>query len=329
MNQHDNVTFQKIAEEGNGKSAGLNEVKKDQTLPTISTSVSARNFLKLDLPPRRSLIVGLIPEQGRVMVYGPRGIGKTHFALWLSVFLALGIDFLIWRIKRPKRVVYLDGEMDARDLRKRLEKIAEQYPDLKDTSKLRLLPLRLYEGIRPDLETESGQKLLTDCIPERTDLVVIDNLSSWTVSGREDAIAWASIERWIQMINRRGAAVLIVHHSGKRTGTQRGTSKREDQVEVIAALRPVSNSVPSDGAKFQVWIEKGRELIGDAKKPFQAELVEGPTGQEWLTYEIETSDALAARIKRLKAKGLSVTQIAQRVGRNKSTVSRYLSGQIG
>ena len=51
----------------------------------------------LDLPERRRLLPWLV-EGGLIMIYGPRGIGKTHFALSLAVALACGKPFLSWKV---------------------------------------------------------------------------------------------------------------------------------------------------------------------------------------------------------------------------------------
>ncbi len=39
--------------------------------------LTAAEFLKLDLPPRKKIISPWLPEKGLVMIYSPRGVGKT------------------------------------------------------------------------------------------------------------------------------------------------------------------------------------------------------------------------------------------------------------
>ena len=77
-------------------------------------------FRALDLPERR-LLLPWLTEGGLVMIYGPRGIGKTHFGLSLAVALATGQPFLKWEVETGVGVLVVDGEMPAQDLRERIE----------------------------------------------------------------------------------------------------------------------------------------------------------------------------------------------------------------
>ena len=55
--------------------------------PGVQT-VDLPEFVQMDIPPRELIMRPWLPEKGLVMVYGPRGIGKTYFAL--EVGLAVG-----------------------------------------------------------------------------------------------------------------------------------------------------------------------------------------------------------------------------------------------
>jgi RecA-family ATPase len=50
------------------------------------------------------------------MLYGQRGLGKTHVALGIAYAVASGGAFLRWRAPVPRRVLYVDGEMAAVDI---------------------------------------------------------------------------------------------------------------------------------------------------------------------------------------------------------------------
>ena len=42
------------------------------------------DFLRLELPPREFLLDPIVPTKGLAMLYGPRGLGKTHVALGIA-----------------------------------------------------------------------------------------------------------------------------------------------------------------------------------------------------------------------------------------------------
>src|SRR5579862_6747439 len=81
---------------------------------------SAHELIATDIPPRDLLLDPLISTQTLALLYGPRGLGKTFVALGIAWAAASGGSFLGWQASRPMRVVYLDGEMAATEMRDRL-----------------------------------------------------------------------------------------------------------------------------------------------------------------------------------------------------------------
>jgi hypothetical protein len=63
---------------------------------------------------------------------------------------------------------------------------------------------------------------------------------------------------WLLDLRRRRIAVLIVHHAS-RTGTMRGTSKREDSAFWVIRVDEVKGRPPNEeGARFQTTFTKQR-----------------------------------------------------------------------
>ena len=113
--------------------------------------------------------------------------------------------------------------------------------------------------------------------------------------------------------------MLIVHHAGKG-GQQRGTSRREDVLDTSISLRRPGDYSPSEGARFEVHLEKARGVHGDDAKPFEAKLETRDNVAVWTIRELE--DANRARVQALLDDGLSVRDIADETGIPKSTVHR-------
>lgn len=63
------------------------------------------------------LIEGLLMEQGNMLLVGPSGLGKTQFTLQTFIHLALGKDFLHYKITEPKKVMFLSLEMGLGELK--------------------------------------------------------------------------------------------------------------------------------------------------------------------------------------------------------------------
>jgi putative DNA primase/helicase len=173
----------------------------------------------------------------------------------------------------------------------------------------------------PNLATDAGQ-LALDPLLDGVDLLIVDNVSTlcWTGSDN-DAASWTAMQEWLLRLRRRGIAALLVHHSGKG-GQQRGTSRREDVLDCVIGLRRPDDYQPSDGAKFEVHIEKSRGHIGDAAKPFEASLVSTPEGQG-LTWSMrDLSPTHLEEAAALFRDGVTVRAVAAQLGIDKSSAGR-------
>ena len=137
-----------------------------------------------------------------------------------------------------------------------------------------------------------------------------------------DAESWGPIQDYLLRLRRRNISVLIVHHAGKG-GQQRGTSRREDVLDTVINLRRPSDYEPTEGARFEVHIEKGRGMKGDDLKPFEAKFEVRDNAAIWTTREIE--DAKLAEIKMLAEDGVSTNKIAEMVGVSRATAYRLVN----
>ena len=268
------------------------------------------------MKPRAQLLAPIIPEKGLVMLYGPRGMGKTNMGLAMAYAVASGGKVLRWSAPAPKRVLYVDGEMPLITLQERLGYIvkgseAEAAPDY-----FRILAADYFEaGGLPNLATKAGQTAI-DHLLDGVALLVIDNLSTLATAGRDnDAESWTPVQEWLLALRRRGISVLLIHHAGKG-GQQRGTSRREDVLDTVIALRRPSDYSPQEGARCEVHLEKARGVYGDDAKPFEAKLENIGDGTTWTTRDLE--DAEMARVVALLHDGLTIRDIADELGISKS-----------
>ena len=141
-----------------------------------------------------------------------------------------------------------------------------------------------------DIGSSEGQSALEPHLKD-VDLLILDNLSTLTATGSESVgDAWLPLQNWLLRLRRKGVAVLLVHHAGVN-GRQRGTSRREDALDTVIALRHPADYVPIQGARFEVRLEKLRGVAG-AAQPFEAaiDLLSpdcGPNCIRWATSDVE------------------------------------------
>jgi hypothetical protein len=275
-------------------------------------------------PERVQLLGPLLHAGDLAMIFAARGVGKTMVNLGIAMALAFGDRFLRWKATKPVGVLYLDGEMAGEVMQQRVRAFlpAGDGEDLAQNFRL-FTPDLLPEGQPlPDLSTAAGQQLVEPLIHADTKVLVVDNLSAWCRSGKEnESESWVPVADWLLTLRRRGIAVLLVHHAGKN-GQQRGASKREDLLDLVVELRRAGDYDPASGAAFSWVISKGRHLHGEDAGELDLNLQIKDGLAQWTFKEAEASNA--ERITALADEGLTGPMIAEELGVNRSTVWRAL-----
>ena len=82
-------------------------------------SLSLHDLYKLDLPARDFLLHPWLRQGESAMLWAAPGIGKKMFALTVALAVASGGGFLDYRVSKPRKVLFVDGEMSVTDLRDR------------------------------------------------------------------------------------------------------------------------------------------------------------------------------------------------------------------
>lgn len=306
-----------------GAAASMGSLKKEQVSSVSLKALSLPEFLAADFPPRTMLMAPWLPEGGIAMIYASRGVGKTFLALAVAYAIACGGSALGWKAPEPQRVLYIDGEMPAVVLQERLRKIiGRDGAQLPAPEYLRILASDTHRDGLPDLATREGQAQFNAMLGDAK-LIIVDNLSTLCRSGREnEAESWLPVQEWALQMRREGRSVLFIHHAGKN-GSQRGTSRKEDVLDTVMALKRPENYNSSEGARFEVHFEKARGFAGPDSEPIEAMLTD--VGWTWRPLE----DALADQVIALRRDGLSQREIAKEVDTSPATVNRILKKAAG
>jgi hypothetical protein len=294
-------------------------------------AINIRDFMGMSFPPIQMLLDPIISSQGLTMLYAPRGIGKTFLSLWISYAIAAGKSMFEgkWETSRQHKILFVDGEMPSATLQDRLGACLNFLGPIDTPERFTIITRDPQAREMPDLSTIEGQKDLDPHL-EGVSLLILDNLSSLLRSGEEnEASSWKVVQEWLLSLRARGISVLLVHHANK-SGSQRGTSKREDILDTIISLKHPKDYQPEQGARFEVHYEKTRGFHGEKAKPFEVWLKNG----SW-----EVSETLAdtapraeevpfiekyADVINLRKEGLSIRAIADRLKLSKSNAARIV-----
>jgi len=273
----------------------------------------ATELMVAALPERQPLLDPILASNSLALLYGPRGLGKTFVALGIAWAAASGASFLGWTASRPHRVLYIDGEMAAVDIRERLRLLGSAPPTLD------FLIADLSSQSLPDLGYFEGQGRLQQAWGN-PELVVLDNLSSLAGFKSGDPDCWTELQRFLMLQRRRGRAVLVVHHANKQ-GKQRGTNRREDVLDLVMGLKRPADWQPGDGTRFEIHFDKARGLQGEAIEPIEAQLqTDHLDVARWSWRPVR--DSAFARLVALMQEGLNARQAGRELGLSTGTTYR-------
>jgi len=290
--------------------------------PVPIKALDLMDFAAVEFPARTLIMDPWLSRADAAMVFGPRGLGKTNLSVALSVAIATGGSFGPWRATRPHKTVYLDGEMGGSSMQQRLlMHLGDTEPE-RDFFRI-FNPDLLPRGVPlPDLATVEGQAAADEAIGD-SEVAVIDNLSCWCRSGIEnEGESWLSTQQWLSTLRRRGVSTILVHHAGK-SGQQRGTSRREDALDVVIELRRPADYDARQGCRFEVIFSKARHLAGAQAQSLSMQMttsLDGRASWTWSTLESSTFE----RVADLAREGLAPGEIAAELALHKSSVSRHL-----
>jgi putative DNA primase/helicase len=252
------------------------------------------------------------------MIHAPRGVGKTHVSIGIACAVATGTSFLRWNAPRPRKVLFVDGEMPAAVLQERFRNAMAAAGSNSNHENLAIVAADIEPDGLPDLANEQAQPFFSGVVAG-ADLIIVDNLSTVCRSLREnEADGWGPVQSWALRLRRKGKSVVFIHHDNKNGG-QRGTSRKEDILNTVIGLKHPSGYAANQGARFEVTYEKSRGFFGPDADSFEAWLRDGV----WHVHEVSKAED-DATLRQLHNDGMSVREIAERSGISKSTVSRRL-----
>jgi len=173
-----------------------------------------------NLPPIRWHIENLIPESSLVVMYGPPGSYKSFLAISLALSLDTGLEFLGHAVTGRSRPLYVVGEgFHGIGVRTRAWRSHWEPTET---------PSALFHNGAVNLASHAAVDELIEHVSDlEVGFVVFDTLARCTLgveenSASEMGIVIANADR---IRSATGAAVLLVHHSGKDAGKgSRGSS---------------------------------------------------------------------------------------------------------
>jgi len=275
---------------------------------------------------RKMLLMPFVWEQAIILIAGLRGLGKTFFAMGIADAITRAIGFGPWEAGSSVPCLYLDAEMVPQDGQERIVQMQMDTP--------RENPLIIYCDAhmsqlgfpRANLADEGWRAYMKGLLLDLgIRLWVVDNIGA-VASGIDENSKqdWDPINQWLLELRFAGISTILIHHTNKEGG-QRGTSAREDNLDVSILLRPPADHSPEDGTRFVVHFTKARiankylHMIGDVEMQLDE-------FYSWRHQNVKRKKKEA--IAQMLREGVAQNEIAREVGVTKSYVSKIASGRV-
>jgi hypothetical protein len=285
--------------------------------------VDLLDLLTMEMPARSYVLDPILPVKAIAELYAWRGSGKTYVAMEMAHCIAAGLAdcFGVWFIPEKRPVMYVDGEMNREDLQERALQIARGHKmELPGREFLRMIAADL-ENVPPQIMTADGRRRIEDHL-RGGELIILDNLSTLQSTGTErETEEWAVTQDWLLSLRRRGFTSMFLHHAGK-DGKQRGTSNREDVVNLVISLRKPSDYDEGEGLRCEIFFEKIRgKAKGSGVHPFELKLeTDEQNGAVWQRRPLKA--LITKRAIEMLGAGMRERDIAEELRISRWTVYR-------
>lgn len=269
--------------------------------------------MKKDLPtPIEMVLSPILPKQGIGWIYAPAGVGKTFFSLNLAYAIAAGGEFLKYKCPKPRKVLYVDGEMPYNQIHPRLVSIEQQHGSLDFDDNFHIWTQDRLAFPIPKMDDLVGQEIYKKkLLDEGFEVVVFDNLSALSLVDTNKGVEVKPVMNWLVSLRHAGLTVITVHHAGKG-GEYRGASELIDFADFAIQLTNANEEELSENPihvkKIKISYKKNRGFHGEDCLSYEAQFFNG----KWTHQSIKTS--VIDKIRELLLLGMNQRDIAKEIG---------------
>jgi hypothetical protein len=281
------------------------------------------------------LIENLLRRGDLLMIFAPSGTGKSIYAENLAAYACAGESvFGIFPVSEPLRCLYVDFEMPEDEAANRFDIMFEALSKGEEHFRIKCFA-------DFDITEPRGKKWLIDNTEKfKPDILILDPLESMHHRDENDAKEMGLVIQPLREISKDyGCAVVIVHHARAEQYDFRGKPlprKARGSTILINKMDTVLELMSTDKQDVtklhfakarRVAISRREDLVFDySHETLLLSPVDDPKMREHFSrLNVERQHALEPYLRIMRL-GYTHSQIAEKLGVHRSTISRYMSG---
>lgn len=207
----------------------MQSIKPDRNssdwMRSLDKPINVTSFMQLPIPPMEWVVEGMFGVSQVGYLYSGTGKGKSLNAMLLNYSIATGKPFGRYKVSKPRKVLYLDGEMHPVEFQSRMQRMNLTDKDLEKFVTNFHYWNGLYGKDFPDLSNKDSYKeFFMFCTENDIEVVTIDNYFAMTrMKNYNDPQEVQKLEdNFVKVAKQWGIAILFVDHTNK-SGSDYGT----------------------------------------------------------------------------------------------------------
>ena len=201
-------------------------IDRDDDLPAMQTLDISNG----EPPVRPEIIEGMLREGHKLLIAGPSKAGKSFLLQQLALSASAGGEWLGHRIDRPRKVLYVNLELDPQSSRRRFWTIAQKL-HIREKKSITIWDLR---GRAVSLR-ELAPRLIRRVSDAGVELIIIDPIYKVLTGDENSASEMAEFCNLFDLISTElNAAIVYCHHHSKGAQGHKSAQDRSSGSGVFA-----------------------------------------------------------------------------------------------
>jgi hypothetical protein len=208
------------------------------------------------------VVEGMLMDQGNMLMAGESGVGKTQVSLEFMKHIALGKDYLHYKIEEAKRIVFMSLEMGLPDLQFFMRKQDKILND-EERELLKQNLIIIPHGEAWPLNTKPGQDQLDRVLDHfRPEGLFVDSVGSAVIGDLNKQAVVQDFVNYNDRIRKNyGLFLWYIHHTRKPAPGQKGTNQSDIYGDQYLVNRATSSYILKRGKDKTIRIQNVKNRL--------------------------------------------------------------------